>query len=126
MYHQSWQTGEVVVPTSRAGKQSLPDLRPATTRGVIVGESGERVGETSESTVEPNLGWYGYGELVIDRLIGVARCEVASVACISDLIPNPSLVRSRLGSGTALAGRDYECAAPPSLYAGRSSVVGEW
>jgi hypothetical protein len=42
-------------------------------------------------------GWYVYGELVIDHLLGVARSEVASVAFTSQPIPTPSVVRSRLG-----------------------------
>ncbi len=41
-------------------------------------------------------GWYAYGEIVVDRLIGVDRCEVASVACPETPIPAPRLVRSKL------------------------------
>lgn len=40
--------------------------------------------------------WYAYGEIVIDRLISVDRCEIASVACSRPPIPVPWLVRSKL------------------------------
>ena len=41
--------------------------------------------------------WYAYGELVLDRLLGVARSEVASISSGSYPIPTPSLVRAKLG-----------------------------
>jgi len=86
-----------VVGVSHTG-QSVPDLRPEE-RGMyhgIIGEWAEGPSQSNEEVAEPYPCWYGYGELVIDQLMGVARCEVATIAWTSGPSPAPSLVRSKL------------------------------
>ena len=59
------------------------------TRGTVVSRLGD-----SAMSLTPS--WYAHGELVLDRLLGVARSEVASITSTSYPIPTPSLVRSKL------------------------------
>src|SRR5260370_23901082 len=62
------------------------------------------IGEWRDERVTPQRefaeglpSWYGFGELVVDRLVGVARCEVATIAWLWGPGPSPSEVRSKLG-----------------------------
>lgn len=99
VHHQNWQAGEVVVGISHTMGQSLPDVPPEAhgERHAIIGEWDEGLTEPDEQVTESYPSCYGYGEFVVDRLMGVARCEVASIAWTSGAVPPPSLVRSRFG-----------------------------
>ena len=88
-----------MVSISHTMGQSLPDVPPEEhgERHAVIGEWEVEITEPDEQVMESYPSCYGYGEFVIDRLIGVVRCEVASIAWTSGVAPPPSLVRSRFG-----------------------------
>lgn len=83
-----------MVSVSHTQGQPLPDVRPAAQqeRRPILDER-EGAPEREEQAAESWPCRYGYGEFALDRLIGVARCEVATIAWITDSIPAPAIIR---------------------------------
>jgi hypothetical protein len=47
--------------------------------------------------VTPTADWFAYGDVVVDRLVGRRRCEVARIHCATASPPHPALARLAFG-----------------------------